>query len=72
MNLILLHGQFSIEIIILFFIVLGLIVGILTSIVYTFIISFYPNKKVKTKEIFLIMGTVMVLSIAYLIFLISV
>ena len=69
MTTIFLHSQLSTEGILLIFLVLGLIGGVFSFLIYSFIISFFPDKKVKTKDILIIFGSTTVLSLGYFILL---
>ncbi|MEN8928285.1 MAG: hypothetical protein ABF242_10715 [Flavobacteriales bacterium] len=55
----------------LIFIVIGLAGGILTSLFYALLIMFFPDKKVKTRDVLIIMATVLILVFSYLIYMIS-
>ena len=69
--MILLHAQPGIGEMLLILIVLGFAGGILTSLFYAILIMFFPEKKVKFKDIMMIMGIIMCLFLGYFIFLLT-
>lgn len=65
MNLILLHGQPSILVILVALLVIGFAVGVCCSLIYAFIIMFYPDKKVNTKNVIYIIGATTIMALFY-------
>ena len=65
----LLSGPASMSELILAFIVIGFIGGVIASLIYCGLLLFFPDKKVKTKDILILFGVAITLTLGYVIFL---